>query len=437
MTQPRVPEEDEGQDDGGVDRALSAEEREDRAGQRGERVGRGGERDVVVGERPVREVAPPDQRVERVVVDEPAAGQRPGDETEQERPADGLAAAHGRGPYRWGCPALRGRERVRAVLGRLLVGLAAVSLFAAAPAGAAVPSGNLVVNPGAEAGPGAPDSSGQPALPGWTVESTFTAVQYGAPAFLTPADSTALGGGVNFFAGGPGGAASAATQVIDVSGAAAEIDAGKVAATLSALLGGYATQTDHAAVTATFLNAAGAPAGAVGLPTVTPTDRNQTTALVARTASAAVPARHPPDLGAHRRDPRRGFLQRRLHRQREPRARLRNGRRPGLPQDRGGQGRSAARSACGGRAPTTSSTSRAPRASRSARRSTRWRVWWSSRRSPRRAASRRPAGSTRASSRSRRSGSVTNLALTEPLASCRGGAAAAPRRQEEAAPPLG
>jgi hypothetical protein len=127
-------------------------------------------------------------------------------------------------------------------------------------------------------------------VPGWTVESTFTAVQYGAPAFLTVADSTALGGGVNFFAGGPGGATSAATQVVDVSGAAAEIDAGKVGATLSALLGGYSSQTDHAAVTATFLNAAGAPAGgAVALPTVTAADRNQTTALVARTASGAVP----------------------------------------------------------------------------------------------------------------------------------------------------
>ena len=102
-----------------------------------------------------------------------------------------------------------------------------------------MPSGNLVVNPGAEAGPGAPDSSQQLPLPGWTVESTFTAVQYGAPAFLTAADSTALGGGVNFFAGGPGGALSAATQVVDLSGAATEIDAGQVTATLSALLGGY------------------------------------------------------------------------------------------------------------------------------------------------------------------------------------------------------
>ena len=174
--------------------------------------------------------------------------------------------------------------------GHLAVGLAAVALFAAAPAGAVVPSGNVLVNPGAEAGPGAADSGTQLPLPGWTVESTFTAVQYGTPAFLTAADGAAVGGGVNFFAGGPGGATSAATQVVDVSGAAAEIDAGKVGATLSALLGGYSSQTDHAAVTATFLNAGGAAAGAVALPTVTSTDRNLATALIARTASAAVPA---------------------------------------------------------------------------------------------------------------------------------------------------
>jgi hypothetical protein len=176
------------------------------------------------------------------------------------------------------------------VRGHALVGLAAVALFAAAPAGAAVPTGNLLVNPGAEAGPGAADAVTQLPLPGWTVESTFTAVQYGSPGSPTLADATALGGGVNFFAGGPGGATSAATQVVDVSGAAAEIDAGKVAATLSALLGGYSGQTDHAAVTATFLNAAGAPAGAVGLPTVTSTDRNLTTTLIARTASGPLPA---------------------------------------------------------------------------------------------------------------------------------------------------
>jgi hypothetical protein len=108
------------------------------------------------------------------------------------------------------------------VHGRLLALVAGVALIAAAaPAGAAVPSGNLVVNPGAEAGPGSPDASQQLPLPGWTVESTFTAVQYGAPSFLTAADGAAVGGGTNFFAGGPGGALGAATQVVDVSSAAA------------------------------------------------------------------------------------------------------------------------------------------------------------------------------------------------------------------------
>ena len=135
--------------------------------------------------------------------------------------------------------------------GRLLALVAGAALVAAAPAGAVVPSGNLVVNPGAEAAPGAADASSQLPLPGWTVESTFTAVQYGTPSFLTAADSAALGGGTNFFAGGPGGALGAATQVIDVSAAAAEIDRGQVKATLSALLGGYATQTDYGAVGAT------------------------------------------------------------------------------------------------------------------------------------------------------------------------------------------
>ena len=174
--------------------------------------------------------------------------------------------------------------------GRLVAGLAAAALLAAAPAGAVVPGGNLLVNPGAEAGPGAPDSSQQLPLPGWTVESTFTAVQYGTSGFPTIPDSATLGGGVNFFAGGPGGALSAATQVVNLSGAAAEIDAGQVTATLSALLGGFATQTDNATVSATFLNAGGAPGGAIRLPTVNPGDRNSVTALVARSSSAPVPA---------------------------------------------------------------------------------------------------------------------------------------------------
>ena len=173
--------------------------------------------------------------------------------------------------------------------GHLLVGLAAAALFAAAPAGATVPTGNLLVNPGAEAGPGAADSATQLPLPGWTVESTFTAVQYGTSGFPTLADATALGGGVNLFAGG-NSAASAATQLVDVSGAAAEIDAGTLKVTLSALLGGFSSQTDRATVTATFLDAGAAPLGALSLAPVTAADRASVTTLVARSAVALLPA---------------------------------------------------------------------------------------------------------------------------------------------------
>jgi hypothetical protein len=177
------------------------------------------------------------------------------------------------------------------VHGRLLAGLAALALLAAAPADATIPSGNLVVNPGAEAGPGAPDDATQLPLPGWTVESTFTAVQYGATGgFPTASDSGGLGGGANFFAGGPGGAVGAATQVIDVSGAAPEIDGGKVSATLTALLGGFGTQEDSATVIATFLNGVGGPLGNVTLPPVAAADRNSSTGFVGRNATGAVPA---------------------------------------------------------------------------------------------------------------------------------------------------
>src|SRR6476619_4780956 len=138
--------------------------------------------------------------------------------------------------------------------GRVTLGTLAAALLFAAPAFGAVPGGNLVVNPGAEAAEGAADSSTQIPLPGWTVESTFTAVKYGAPDFPTAEDGTRLDGGANFFAGGPGGEVSAASQTVDVSAAATDIDAGKLSMTLSALIGGYSSQDDQVTVSATPLN---------------------------------------------------------------------------------------------------------------------------------------------------------------------------------------
>jgi hypothetical protein len=153
-----------------------------------------------------------------------------------------------------------------------------------------VPQGNLLANPGAEAGPGAPDDATIDPPPGWSAIGDATAVQYGASGgFPTAADGAALGGGANFFAGGPDGDANALTQTVDVSGAATEIDGGGLSATVSGDFGGYAGQNDSATLTATFLDAAGAALGTLASPPVTLADRNGNTALLFRTASAGVP----------------------------------------------------------------------------------------------------------------------------------------------------
>jgi hypothetical protein len=176
--------------------------------------------------------------------------------------------------------------------GRVAVLALAGLALTAAPARATVPVGNLVVNPGAEASAGAPDNSTIDPPQGWTTTAgELTAVQYGASGgFPTTADGAAVGGGANFFAGG-NASESAATQVIDVSQAAPEIDAGLVSATLSALEGGWAGQDDYATVTLRYLDASGQTlADLISLAPVTPADRNGVTELLPRSDAGKVPA---------------------------------------------------------------------------------------------------------------------------------------------------
>jgi hypothetical protein len=168
----------------------------------------------------------------------------------------------------------------------------------AAAARAAIPSGNVIVNGGAEAGMGSSDSStSAPApIPGWVTTTNFTEHRYdpaGSQSFPDANVSAAIGGGSQLFAGGPangsGNSVETATQVVDVSIAAAQIDAGGVSATLSGDLGGFAGQEDQAKVTATFLGSAGQALGNLTIGPVTAEDRNNVTALLARTGSALVP----------------------------------------------------------------------------------------------------------------------------------------------------
>ena len=109
-------------------------------------------------------------------------------------------------------------------------------------------AGNLLALAGAELGTAVADDTSSPPPPRWRRTGGFTSVRYGTIVgdipFPTLEAAGALGAGQAFFAGGPGGAASA-TQVVDVSRWAPEIDGrAGVQVRLSALLGGFRKSAD-------------------------------------------------------------------------------------------------------------------------------------------------------------------------------------------------
>lgn len=178
------------------------------------------------------------------------------------------------------------RRARRTVLLALLV-MAGV----AGRADAAIPAGNLIENPGAELGAASTNAVevSAPDFP-WSTSSSFTQVAYGTEGFPSLQSGIGTGGASAFFAGGPANASSSATQRVDVSGAAPEIDADEVVATLSALLGGVAAQDDAAKVEATFVDDGNDNLGAMVVGPVLAAERGGAAALVAKNATAAIPA---------------------------------------------------------------------------------------------------------------------------------------------------
>jgi hypothetical protein len=181
---------------------------------------------------------------------------------------------------------------------RILLAAAIGALLLATPLAArpaTVPTGNLVVNPGAEDSPGTEVATVVKPV-GWTTTGNLSTWTYAAREGDKPtqAFSATIGGGKNFFAGGPGDNSGkqtthTAAQTIDVSGAATEIDASQVGATLTAFIGGYTVDDDLATVTARFLDAAGAQLGSVRVGPVSIDDRKRLTVLLKRTAQANLP----------------------------------------------------------------------------------------------------------------------------------------------------
>jgi hypothetical protein len=158
--------------------------------------------------------------------------------------------------------------------------LAAGSLLtAAAMAGTVQLDTNLLSNGGAEKGLGSTDGNTVVDVPKWTTEGNFTVIVYGAPEFPSMDSPGPKKRGHQFFAGGPGNGLSSANRTLNLKPLAADIDAGTVQGTLA----------DHADLTVTFLDAAGAELGSIALPTVTAADRGNATGLLKRKVVGDVP----------------------------------------------------------------------------------------------------------------------------------------------------
>jgi hypothetical protein len=190
-----------------------------------------------------------------------------------------------------------------------VAGLMAVGVLVG-PVGArenALPAGNLVKNPGGEAPVGGALPSTAPVYPAaWEKQEGLTdpsgqpstpvqLLRYGThQQVLAPAVSAAIGGGRSFFHGGYPNGISKTFQVIDVSAAATEIDAGGVKACVSAYLGGGLEGTAGTNGTARadlqFLGEDDAARGQLGLGPVTRGHRSGAATLLRRASEKGVPA---------------------------------------------------------------------------------------------------------------------------------------------------
>jgi hypothetical protein len=149
----------------------------------------------------------------------------------------------------------RGARAVTGLRALAAAALCAAGLgAAAAQAHAVIPQGNVLLNPGGETGAAATDGISNICPQGWTCNAMFprtTLVRYGTTTFPGAAESTRIGGGNNFFAGGPDNNLSGAEQIVDL-GTQPEFTTGAVKVTYGGCLGGFGDQNDLARVLLTF-----------------------------------------------------------------------------------------------------------------------------------------------------------------------------------------
>jgi hypothetical protein len=159
---------------------------------------------------------------------------------------------------------------------------------------------DIVANGGAESSAAARDFQSAAPLDadvdGWNVVlGRLTPVAYDIGTDIHPNTALAarIGGGNNYFAGGPGGPSPAIAQqsiFLNEHIPLHQIRTGRVRATLSAHLGGFAAQADEAKVIALFRDELLNDVGTLVVGPVSPHDRGPVTDLLLRWASMAVPA---------------------------------------------------------------------------------------------------------------------------------------------------
>jgi hypothetical protein len=174
-------------------------------------------------------------------------------------------------------------------------------LFGAA-AQAAIPQANLLANGDGESGIAVSDGTSHYCPQGWTCESgsyygpDMTLMTYGSlVGFPTSSEGARIGGGKSFFVGGPNSARSISDQLVDLSAAGNEIDAGQVQYTLGGCLGGKADDPDDTTIYVYFYTGPPAAGGAyisgANKRGPSPAARDNKTQLLPVSTVAAVPAR--------------------------------------------------------------------------------------------------------------------------------------------------
>ncbi len=150
---------------------------------------------------------------------------------------------------------------------------------------------NLIINPGAELSSGADNYSSLVTPNGWTTTGNFSAVKYaiGSSIDLNTQDSIAVNGGNNYFAGGPSNINSTATQTIDLSNLATQIDSSSLQANLSGFLGGWSSHDDNMTVDAKFYDENRNELGSVSLNPVLANERGNTSQLLRKSATDMIP----------------------------------------------------------------------------------------------------------------------------------------------------